>query len=200
MLNISMKKFRSLSIPIPPENLQKKFTSIVEKIAGIKSQYQLSLTKLENLYGALSQSAFKGELDLSRIPLVEYGLEEIDETKEPEMDEVAIEETTKEIEQILSNPQDRESFLRVFFDNYIAENAGKIIDLDDFWGRSEIYESDQHGETVYISNTDYSWGQKDYDNVKKWIFDMLEERKLEQQFVQDEEQQANNKIQVMIKE
>lgn len=35
---------------------------------GLKSHYQHSLTELENLYGILSQKAFKGELDLSRVP------------------------------------------------------------------------------------------------------------------------------------
>lgn len=36
---------------------------------AIKSLYQQSLTDLEALYGALSQQAFKGELDLSRVLL-----------------------------------------------------------------------------------------------------------------------------------
>jgi len=35
----------------------------------LKSRYQQSLTDLESLYGALSQKAFKGELDLSRVAL-----------------------------------------------------------------------------------------------------------------------------------
>ena len=50
-------------------DLQKKFSTIVERVEAIKSQYQQSLTALENLYGALSQKAFKGELDLSRVSL-----------------------------------------------------------------------------------------------------------------------------------
>ena len=37
---------------------------------SLKNRYQQNLTELENLYGALSQKAFKGELDLSRMPLV----------------------------------------------------------------------------------------------------------------------------------
>lgn len=69
MLNISMKKFMTLGIPCPLINLQTQFALIVEKIESIKSRYQQSLTELENLYGALSQQAFKGELDLSRVPL-----------------------------------------------------------------------------------------------------------------------------------
>jgi len=69
MLNISMKKFMTLKVPCPPVNIQNHFAAIVEKVEGIKSRYQQSLTDLDNLYGALSQKAFKGELDLSGIQL-----------------------------------------------------------------------------------------------------------------------------------
>jgi len=69
MLNISMKKFMTLDIPCPTIDLQNQFATIVETVESLKSRYQQSLTDLENLYGALSQQAFKGELDLSRVPL-----------------------------------------------------------------------------------------------------------------------------------
>ena len=50
--------------------MQDQFAIIVEKVESLKSRYRQSLTDLEALYGALSQQAFKGELDLSRVPLV----------------------------------------------------------------------------------------------------------------------------------
>jgi type I restriction enzyme S subunit len=64
--SVAMQK---LFIPKPPEDLQNQFASIVEKVAGLKSRYQQNLTDLESLYGALSQKAFKGELDLARVVL-----------------------------------------------------------------------------------------------------------------------------------
>lgn len=70
MLNISMKKFMTLDVPCPPIDIQNNFSTVDEKVEGIKSRYQQNLTDLEALYGALSQKAFKGELDLSRVPLV----------------------------------------------------------------------------------------------------------------------------------
>ncbi len=54
---------------VPPLPIQDQFATFVEKVESLKSRYQQSLTDLENLYGALSQQAFKGELDLSRVPL-----------------------------------------------------------------------------------------------------------------------------------
>lgn len=62
---------RELLIRIPELALQDRFAEIFDKVEGIKSSYQHSLTDLESLYGALSQKAFKGELDLSRVPLPE---------------------------------------------------------------------------------------------------------------------------------
>jgi type I restriction enzyme S subunit len=48
-----------LEFPYPPVELQDQFISTVEKVEGIKSRYQASLTDLQTLYGALSQKAFK---------------------------------------------------------------------------------------------------------------------------------------------
>lgn len=62
MLNISMEKLRKIKIPVPPLILQNKFAQIVEKTEAVKAHYQQSLQELENLYGSLSQKAFKGEL------------------------------------------------------------------------------------------------------------------------------------------
>lgn len=69
MPNISKTNLKKIKLPIPPPDLQKHFASIVEKVESIKSQYQASLSNLEKLYESLSHKAFKGELNLSRIPL-----------------------------------------------------------------------------------------------------------------------------------
>lgn len=74
--NINLKILRELEVPAPPISLQDQFGDIVEKVESLKSRYQQSLTDLENLYGALSQQAFKGELDLSRVPLSPDSLSE----------------------------------------------------------------------------------------------------------------------------
>ncbi|MCA9465670.1 MAG: hypothetical protein KC563_11335 [Nitrospira sp.] len=54
-----------------------------KKVEALKSRYQQNLTDLESLYGALSQKAFKGELDLSQVPLtVEPTMEATDSKEE----------------------------------------------------------------------------------------------------------------------
>ncbi len=54
--------FEKIEIIRPPLTLQAQFARIVEKTEALKSQYQQSLQELENLYGSLSQKAFRGEL------------------------------------------------------------------------------------------------------------------------------------------
>lgn len=67
--HLTGEKLKATCLPLPPIELQKKFAVIVDKFESLKSRYQQSLTDLESLYGALSQQAFKGELDLSRVRL-----------------------------------------------------------------------------------------------------------------------------------
>lgn len=57
-------KLKKIKLPIPPISLQRQFLSIVEKTEALKKHYQQSLEELENLYGSLSQRAFRGELEL----------------------------------------------------------------------------------------------------------------------------------------
>lgn len=63
---ISSGQIAKISIPVPPLELQTQFAHIVEKTEALKTQYQQSLLALENLYGSLSQRAFKGELTLKQ--------------------------------------------------------------------------------------------------------------------------------------
>lgn len=67
--SINSTQLKAFPLIKPPIELQNKFAAIVEKVESLKSKYTQSLTQLENLYGSLSQRAFKGELDLSRVPL-----------------------------------------------------------------------------------------------------------------------------------
>jgi len=60
--HFTQERFKKFYIPIPPIELQTKFANIVIKTESLKEQYKNSLQELENLYGSLSQRAFKGEL------------------------------------------------------------------------------------------------------------------------------------------
>ncbi len=59
---LNFNDIKSFPILIPPADLQTQFAQTVEKTEALKAQYQSSLQELENLYGSLSQRAFRGDL------------------------------------------------------------------------------------------------------------------------------------------
>lgn len=71
MSGLNLGLIKETKLKRPPIEWQNKFAAIHEKIDSVKSRYKHSLTQLEILYGALSQQAFMGELDLSRVVLPE---------------------------------------------------------------------------------------------------------------------------------
>ncbi len=58
------EKLKMMKLPILPIELQTQFAQIVEKTEALKTQYQQSFQELENLFGSLSQEAFRGELSI----------------------------------------------------------------------------------------------------------------------------------------
>jgi type I restriction enzyme S subunit len=64
--HLTGEKLKKMKLPIPPLELQTQFAQIVEKTEALKSQYQQSLQELENMYGSLSQKAFRGELGVKQ--------------------------------------------------------------------------------------------------------------------------------------
>jgi type I restriction enzyme S subunit len=64
---LGLTRIREVKIPVPSPEEQRSFEKVVDKIETIKNQLKKSLQELQNLYGSLSQRAFKGELDLSHL-------------------------------------------------------------------------------------------------------------------------------------
>lgn len=73
IINASIVK--ELKIPVPPITLQNQFMVKVDKVDKLKKNYESSLKELENMYGALSQKVFKGELNVEDINLKKKEIE-----------------------------------------------------------------------------------------------------------------------------
>ncbi|MFZ1320004.1 MAG: restriction endonuclease subunit S [Ignavibacteria bacterium] len=58
--NINLEILRKLNIPVPPLNLQIQFSKIIKQVEQTKSKMEESLREMDNQFGALLQSAFKG--------------------------------------------------------------------------------------------------------------------------------------------
>jgi type I restriction enzyme S subunit len=60
--NLNIAIFRTYPIPTPPLELQQRFASAVDAANSLSKTHRASLEGLEQLYGSLSQRAFRGEL------------------------------------------------------------------------------------------------------------------------------------------
>lgn len=69
MNGLNLGIIRETKLKRPPIEWQNQFAETHLRVDGLKSLYLRSLAELETLYDALSQQAFKGELDLSRVML-----------------------------------------------------------------------------------------------------------------------------------
>jgi type I restriction enzyme S subunit len=66
MAGINVGLLKHIKVQQPPIEFQTQFAQIVEKTETLKAHYQSSLQEFENLYGSLSQRAFRGELTLNQ--------------------------------------------------------------------------------------------------------------------------------------
>jgi type I restriction enzyme S subunit len=62
MANINAKEFQCIPIPLPPLDLQKKFSTIVEAVLCQKEALTTHLEELDVLFSALQQKAFSGNI------------------------------------------------------------------------------------------------------------------------------------------
>ncbi|MBX9964047.1 MAG: restriction endonuclease subunit S [Burkholderiales bacterium] len=170
-------------LPLPPIHLQKKFSAIVERVEALKSRYQQSLTDLEALYGALSQQAFKGELDVSRVALPAAPID----GESSVADAVPVPITTPVIELpetdlLLPALQDRTQLaplLRFWLEAYRTQLGSAAFSLERFIAAAQTRLTELH------SDDDFEWTASDYDYTKAWVFEALAAGALTQAFDDD---------------
>jgi type I restriction enzyme, S subunit len=59
---LNYTQIKDFDIPLPPIELQNKFASIVKEVEAMKEQQKHSKNQIDNIFNALMQKAFKGEL------------------------------------------------------------------------------------------------------------------------------------------
>jgi type I restriction enzyme S subunit len=171
-----------LEFPYPPIDLQNQFAAIVERVEDIKPHYLQSLTDLESLYDALSQKAFKGELDLSRVVLTAGQIETTEETK-PIAAVITEIETKSAIElpapddlKTLTSPEGRKALIGRWLDVYLTQLSGSTFLVEEFMEAAQQRLWDlQEDETIELSVAEY-------DHIKDWVFRALENGRLTQNY------------------
>lgn len=164
--------FEKIPMIKPPIELQTEFAVIVEKVEGIKSRYQQSFSELEALYGALSQKAFKGELDLSRVPLPAMFIE----GEQPVASAPLPAQTTApainlpDTERLLSALDNREHLkplLRQWLEAYRAQLGGAAFSVESFMVAAQTRLVELHPDNNFELGTDA------YEHIKAWVFEAL---------------------------
>lgn len=163
------------TIDVPFEN-QKAFSTIVERVEALKSRYQQSLADLKALYGALSQQAFKGELDLSRVALSAAPVE----GEKPAALPVPIAAQVIELPETDLLPpalQDRTQLaplLRFWLEAYTEHLGDMAFSVDQFMRDVETRVEEAFPDRELKLDSDA------YDLIKKWVFEALSAGRLEQ--------------------
>ena len=73
---INSTQLRNFPVIIPPIGLQWKYSKIRNRVKSCLNLFQVNLMELENLFGSISQKAFRGELNLNQVQIKE--VEEIE--------------------------------------------------------------------------------------------------------------------------
>jgi type I restriction enzyme, S subunit len=178
--NINTASLKTLIIPLPPIDLQNQFATIVEKVEGIKSRYQASLTDLETLYGALSQKAFKGELDLSRVPLIPDGTEapaaEPQKTNEPQPTTDPFNLPAPSDLATLTSAAGRDALLTQWLTAWLQHLNNTPFSTQPF------IEAAQQRLWQLAEDDALELGAADYDQIKVWTSQSLDQGRLAQTY------------------
>ncbi len=172
--------FEQITMIKPPFELQQEFSQVAERIEPMKAGYQQSLTDLEALYGVLSQKAFKGELDLSRIPLPDAEPLEPRTTMPaagPSPADPQYPINLPDTELLLAVLDDRtrlKELLPFWLEAYRVQLNGAIFSAQDFLAAAQTRIAELHPDN------DFELGAEAYEQVKIWVFDRVKSRELKQ--------------------
>lgn len=185
--------FEKITMIKPPVEIQNQFAVIVEKVEGIKSRYQQSLTDLETLYGALSQQAFKGELDLSRMSLPGMKPEE-EQTVAAEPLQIPPEQglaihlpDTNNLLAALESAEARVALITQWLESYRSQLGSTPFSAQHFMSVAQTRLAELHPDN------DFELGANDYEHIKAWVFKALAAGTLTQAF-----DDAGNRIELKV--
>lgn len=181
---VNIKDLKKLVVVKPDADLQELFSLFVLRADQLRARYEQSLTDLEALYGALSQKAFKGELDLSRVTLPAAPIE----GENPVAAAVPAPIITPLIELpetdlLLLALQDRmhlAPLLRFWLEAYRTQLGSEAFSLERFIAAAQTRLAELHPDN------DFEWAASDYESIKAWVFEALATGALAQGFDDDD--------------
>lgn len=182
MSGLNLGIIKETKLKRPPIEVQDNFATIHEKVDEVKHSYQRSLLELESLYGAFSQKAFKGELNLSQVSLFDVR-DEVADANHSEVVEITEAEDvsinfpdTEYLLDALTDVSLRERLLNEWLESFYQQIGRAEFSIDKFLVTAQTRIAELHPDN------DFELGMDDYDIVKNWVFDALASKKLFQNF------------------
>jgi len=189
---LNIKQIEELLVAVPPMPLQIAFAMRVEAIETLRTRLQDSLNLLENLFDILSQQAFNGELDLSRVNLPVGKQENHDETETTEPMDDSVDDQLFELPapadvKKLKSAQGRKTVLKNWLTAYTKHLGKAPIAAESFL---ELVQQ-KLSELESIEDLDgysHEIGVAEYDQIKDWIFQNRESGELTPEYNDTENQ------------
>lgn len=197
--------FEKITMIKPSFEMQNRFAVIFEKVESIKSIYKQSLADLETLYGALSQRAFKGQLDLSRVPMPKPPAQHIapvsigDQASVPEpvaqASPVIDLPASDKLPAALENAEARKALISEWLEAYRQQLGDAPFSVQDFmvaasdrlteWLQTVVEDeavADEQKNRLaeFYPSNDVGLDVNDYEHIKKYIFEALVANRLTQ--------------------
>ncbi|AZC73734.1 restriction endonuclease subunit S [Pseudomonas extremorientalis] len=158
------------TIDVPFKN-QREFSAVAEKVAALKSRYQQTLTDLDALYGALSQQALKGELDLSQVAWPAAPIEGESfvaaALPTPLATPVINLPETELLLPVLDNREQLKPLLRFWLESYRAHLGSAVFSVEHFIAAAQTRLAELHPDN------DFELGADAYEHIKSWLFEAL---------------------------
>ena len=167
----------------------------MEKVEGFTALYKESLTDLKSLHGTLSQRAFNGELDLSRI---KPPTQRVTVSATEDLSVISTATTVKKLPTInLSNPNcpaeelyakdGLRKLIIKWVETYRTQLANEAFSIERFMTAVQNLLME-----LYPDN-EFEIGANEYEYIKEWVFLELEAGRLEQSLNLD-----NNMIEIKV--
>lgn len=158
---------------LPSITRQREFSLVASRIAALRDTYEQNIVDFESLYSALNEKIFKGELDLSRVPLPGTQIEE-EITVAAEPLQIPAEQglaihlpDTDNLSDALKSSEARQRLLSRWLEAYRSQLGNTPFSAQHFRAVTQDWLAERYPDN------DFELGVNDYEHIKAWVFEAL---------------------------
>jgi type I restriction enzyme, S subunit len=170
---------KGLEIPLPPVELQREFRRIVALCTISRTDLEISKVAVDELFSAIQQRAFRGELDLSRLVLAEV----VEPAKATDTTAVVANGRYRRPGSFIAPPEIEAQMMAL--EHKLDVDPGDTIAWDENYFKyrtlSQVLQPPFSFSDIWEA-VENDMEEVSYDTVKDKIFEYVEKGTLEQQF------------------